>query len=82
MARASRGERGPSRRLLAEFAEFLDHFFARKFTDEEAMVLVPDTLRTVHCKLGTCDPDRAILPWLLAIADHRASCVEGSRQVP
>ena len=71
LVRSMRGERRAYRQLLGEFGDFLELYFSRQFPDHVAMVLLSDTLEAVHRKLGTCDSKRAVMPWLLAIADYR-----------
>ena len=65
------GDRLAYRDLLIHFADHLESYFKRTAPGRHAPGLVRDTLRSVHLKLGTCDPSFAILPWLTAIADYR-----------
>jgi hypothetical protein len=71
-ARSMRGEKLAYGQLLTDFSAGLELFFSRILSDDEALIAVDDTLRSIARKFHTCDPTRPILPWLLAIARRRA----------
>ncbi len=70
--RSMRGEAPAMRQLLEEFSVCLEMFFLRIMEDDLSGTVVDEALTSVADKLHTCDTTRPILPWLLAIARHRA----------
>ena len=71
-ARSMRGEVPAFGQLLEEFSTCLELFFSRLLNDDVALIAVDETLRSIADKFHTCDTNRPILPWLLAIATYRA----------
>lgn len=76
MRAAQAGSDGDYRRLLVTLADLLRrwvrHDLARQgYATAEAEDIVQETLLAIHLKRSTWDPDRAILPWLRAVARHK-----------
>lgn len=71
MAAAQRGDKTAYRQALDLCVPLLRRFLRNRIADSMVDDLVQDTLVSVHRKLGSWDPERAFLPWLLAIARYR-----------
>lgn len=68
---AQRGDRQAYAALLTSCRNWLLRYFRRKAPPDQIDDLVQDTLLSVHRKLASYDPSRAIIPWLAAIARYR-----------
>jgi RNA polymerase sigma factor (sigma-70 family) len=76
MQAAQAGDRDAYRLLLREIAPILRRIVFGRFpflAREEAEDLVQEILLSVHAVRATYDPGRPFLPWLVAIARHRAA---------
>lgn len=71
MAAAQRGDKTAYRQALGLCVPLLRRFLHNRVADSAVDDLVQDTLMSVHKKLASWDPERAFLPWLLAIARYR-----------
>ncbi len=69
MAAAQRGEREPYERLLHEILPFVRRVVRQRVADAAAVEdIVQDVLLSVHTARHTYRPERALSPWLRAIA--------------
>lgn len=69
---ARRGSRTAYSRFLAEAADRLRAFFARRIgADAELEDLVQECLIALHEKRATLDPGRPVGPWMYAIARYK-----------
>lgn len=76
MRAAQGGDRDAYRTLLREIAPMVRRIVHGRFpflAREEAEDLVQDILLAIHSVRATYDPVRPFLPWLVAIARHRAA---------
>lgn len=76
MCAAQGGDRDAYRALLREIAPMVRRIVHGRFpflAREEAEDLVQDILLAIHSVRATYDPARPFLPWLVAIARHRAA---------
>lgn len=76
MRAAQAGDRDAYRTLLREIAPMVRRIVHGRFpflAREEAEDLVQDILLAIHAVRATYDPARPFLPWLVAIARHRAA---------
>jgi RNA polymerase sigma factor (sigma-70 family) len=71
MAAAQDGHGGAYRRLLAELADWLAQYFARRLPAGEVDDAVQETLLAVHRRRHTYDPRQPLAPWLAAIARRK-----------
>jgi RNA polymerase sigma factor (sigma-70 family) len=72
MVRGLNGDAAAHATLLRLLVPLLRAYFLRKLPGEgDAEDLVQETLISIHTRRATYDRDRALTPWLYAIARHR-----------
>jgi RNA polymerase sigma-70 factor (ECF subfamily) len=74
MRAARRGDHAAYRRLLGEIARLVRPRIRRRLAGapSDGEDVVQETLLAIHLKNGTWDDTRPILPWIYAIAEHKA----------
>jgi RNA polymerase sigma factor (sigma-70 family) len=71
MAAAQAGDASAYRILLAELAQWLRRYYARRLPPAMTEDAVQDVLLAIHEKRHTYDPSRPLGPWLAAIARYK-----------
>jgi RNA polymerase sigma factor (sigma-70 family) len=71
MAAAQAGDAAAYRSLLAELADWLRRYYARRLPSTVTEDAVQDALLAIHEKRHTYDPSRPFGPWLAAIARYK-----------
>ena len=84
MRAARRGDQTRYRQLLTEIADLLRRGARARLgrlglSPDDAEDLVQDALIAIHAKRGTWEEDRPIIPWIRAIARHKA--LDGARRL-
>ncbi len=74
MAEAQDGNQSSYRQLLTEIAPFIKRILVKSLSrPDQADDIVQEVLLSVHKAMNTYDPERAFMPWLMAIVSYRRS---------
>lgn len=74
MRRSQRGCQKSYRQMLNEFSDWIPLIASERCgSDHQMDEIVTETLLAVHHKIGSCDANRPILPWLVALANYKGN---------
>ncbi len=77
MRQSQRGCQQSYRQILTEFSAWIPIIASEQsLSDQQTDEIVTETLMAVHRKIGSCNPNRPILPWLMALAIYKGDQVK------